>query len=538
MDSFYIKEEVIEPITETVYLKEEQECDESIKVKEEPFDYDEPISIQQDPIESKRVKRDDFMLDSKISQVASSGKDFDMTLMDNGKFSQKGRNISQQVRGARSAKKPPCRYTSQSQNIIMNVYEYFGENAPPHTTITEQEKKTAAATKVSVRTIQRIKAAMYIPSDGVIYSPEPPIRHSSVMDNLDDFDRECIRREILSFYRRGDLPTINKLLNRIKDPPLNFNASRSSLYKLLKNIGFYFRRTQNGRAILMEREDIVATRNRYLREIKKNRGNPQLLQEVYLDETWATDEGVLEPKLNTKKGSGCIIIHAGGHQGFIPGALLIYKPKNKAKGDIHEAIDHEQFKTWFEHQLLPNLQKGSLIIMDNAPYHFKLLNKIPTNSNTKSEIIRWLEANNISHDSSFTKGELIYKCKQHKEKLCSDIDQIALKHGHTVLKLPQYCSMLNPIELIWAQVEQKIKNQISSSQGSLKDSEQITRKAIQEITSEQWQRCINQTRKIEEDYIAKDKAQNNFFEKSLIDFHSDESSDDSSDESSDETMEI
>ncbi|XP_064099871.1 uncharacterized protein LOC135210878 isoform X1 [Macrobrachium nipponense] len=539
MDSSYIKEEVVESTSVTLYLKEEPDCEESVGIKEEPIEFEETFSQNEDPIEPKQgsswtveKEKKDFtgpFKDPAVMQDCASYRNSDLTLLGNSKDSRKERNMGRQVKGGSVSKKHPCKYTSQSQNIIMNVYEYFCEKSP-HITVTEQEKMTVAATKVSLRTVQRIKAIMYRSPGGKISSPEPPIRHSSVMDNLDEFDRECVRREILSFYERNEFPTVNKLLKRVRDPPLSYAGSRSSLYKLVKNIGFNFRKVQSGRAILMEKEDIVAARNKYLRELKTNRESSQPLQEVYLDETWVTDDETVGSKFRAGKGGRFILVHAGGHQGFIPGAFMVLRSKDEAKGNNHEAWDYGQFKSWFELQLLPNLQERSLIVMDNAPHHSKVLNKMPTNSSTKCQIIQWLEANNIPHDSSFTKGELLYKCRQHKEKQYYEIDQIAADHGHMINRLPPYSCMLNPIELIWAQVEHEIKNRNSNAEQSLESFEQIAREAIQEVTSELWQKCIQHSMKIEENYRNKDRAQNLLFEKFVIDVHSDESSEESSDE--------
>ncbi|KAG7168791.1 hypothetical protein Hamer_G030492 [Homarus americanus] len=78
--------------------------------------------------------------------------------------------------------------------------------------------KTASATPVSMTTAERIKAEAKKSPGGVICSPSA--RPSPVVGQLDYFDRECIRRELLSFYERGELPTLSTLLERVKQPVL------------------------------------------------------------------------------------------------------------------------------------------------------------------------------------------------------------------------------------------------------------------------------------------------------------------------------
>lgn len=54
--------------------------------------------------------------------------------------------------------------------------------------------------------------------------------------------------------------------------------------------------------------------------------------------------------------------------------------------------------------------------MDNAPYYFKIINKVPLLTFKKSQIIERLTSNNIAHDPSTTKIEILDICKRHREK--------------------------------------------------------------------------------------------------------------------------
>ena len=49
---------------------------------------------------------------------------------------------------------------------------------------------------------------------------------------------------------------------------------------------------------------------------------------------------------------------------------------------------------WLKVQLIPNLDSQSLIVLDNASYHSRILNKQPTSSWRKSDIYEWLEKHN------------------------------------------------------------------------------------------------------------------------------------------------
>lgn len=118
------------------------------------------------------------------------------------------------------------------------------------------------------------------------------------------------------------------------------------------------------------------------------------------------------------KDSRLILLHAGTMDGFVPNALLLFS-SNKS-GDYHEEMTAAKFKEWFVHCLLPNIEKNSIIIMDNAPYHSVQLNKAPTSSSRKSDIVDWLQKNGIhSFHREMKKAELLEIVKQHKSrKIC------------------------------------------------------------------------------------------------------------------------
>ena len=118
-------------------------------------------------------------------------------------------------------------------------------------------------------------------------------------------------------------------------------------------------------------------------------------------------------------------------------------------------MNTEIFEKWFEESLLPALDRPSLIVMDNASYHSRRLNKMPTSKDTKIVIINWLNSNNIEFPKISTKIDLLKIVKLHSEKFPKiySMDQMAELHGHRVLRLPPYHSELNPIELIWVQIK-------------------------------------------------------------------------------------
>ncbi|CAG4969756.1 unnamed protein product [Colias eurytheme] len=145
----------------------------------------------------------------------------------------------------------------------------------------------------------------------------------------------------------------------------------------------------NENVLNVSRESDAGQRNyRLLRRIRQNDAlGADKKPVIYLDETWihshytvakcwqsSETPGVLK---NTSAGSRWIIAHAGGETGFVDGAFLMFKAKTKT-GDYHDQMNGDNFMKWLTQQLLPNMPKNCLVVIDNAPYHSFEENKPPT----------------------------------------------------------------------------------------------------------------------------------------------------------------
>lgn len=187
-----------------------------------------------------------------------------------------------------------------------------------------------------------------------------------------------------------------------------------SLCTLLKEIGFKWKK-DNPRRGLMEVSNVALKRVDFLRSYiqEKDAGRYKF---VFLDETWIFQHGTIgrswqdddKRSVKTTKvdGKRYIVLHAGNEDGFIKGAGLIFSSKTK-NSDYHGEMNRDNFLHWFQHQLLENLSEPSLIIMDNAPYHSMLLNKIPNGSWTKAALQEWLTNNDIEFSTQMLKSELL-----------------------------------------------------------------------------------------------------------------------------------
>ncbi|XP_063585511.1 uncharacterized protein LOC134762951 [Penaeus indicus] len=422
---------------------------------------------------------------------------------------------------------------SQTKHVILNIYNYF-RSQDKEASETDINKKTAIASGISLQTLNRIRQD----DKGVVKSPPPKIGVSPWLPVVDDYARSLIRREILSFYERSKFPSLEAMSIRVKEPPLNLTCSWATLNKLVKQIGFRKRKLENGRPVLMEKDDIIAARNRYLRLIGEIRKSSNLKPEIYIGEVCVypnryvakcctVDDTTLDPTQKLKRRVRFTIVYAGGKDGFIPGSFLIFKSGTALK-ETHESMTHECFQSWFQTQLLPNIPANSVIVMDNAPYHSQFSIKMPALNSNKSEILQWLGEHNIAHETSRTKYELIDLVRKTKSKLVHVIDQMAHDAGHEVLRIPMFHCHLNPIELIWARLRSKLEENSNTYKRKCRPEE--IKYALERITKEDWKRCLYHAKQVEDEYRRKDGVFDYVMERVNTSVHDESSDSDSSGE--------
>ena len=117
-------------------------------------------------------------------------------------------------------------------------------------------------------------------------------------------------------------------------------------------------------------------------------------------------------------------------------------------------------KSWFLEKLIPNLPEKSVVILDNASYHCRQVDKIPNMNTKKAEMLDFMKHNSITVPEPLpTKPVLLGRIKMANIQKKFAIDSIAFENGHLVLRLPPYHCCLNAIELVWHQLKSKARRQ-------------------------------------------------------------------------------
>lgn len=200
-------------------------------------------------------------------------------------------------------------------------------------------------------------------------------------------------------------------------------------------------------------------------------------------------------KAPTGKGRRLIISHIGSEEGFLEDGLLIFEAK-KVLADYHKEMTGEVFEEWFI-KILEKLKPNSVVVLDNAPYHSRKVEKVPTSAWKKSDIQAWLTSKNLNFEEKMLKVNLleIVGQEKHKYQKCI-VDEMAAAQGITVLRLPPYHCELNPIELVWAQVKGHVARHNTTYK--MAEVKKLLLEGIKNVTPEKWQACISHTIKEED----------------------------------------
>jgi len=383
------------------------------------------------------------------------------------------------------------------------------------------QERTAEACAVSLSTVQRIcKESKIVSFDikeklgvgsskGIKFrSPRKHYSRDKPITKLDDFESERVKRVVHSFYDKGEFPTSAKILEALREKN-NYDGSKSSVKIILKKLHFKFKRCNDGRKYLMERSDIVAARLKFLRKMNELRTNDYTRPVIYLDEIWVkqnhtrgliwqNQENTEGLKISTGKGNRLIVCHAGSPSfGFVKNAKLIVRCNSGSTKDYHSQMNATIFEKWYL-KMLKNLEKPSIIVMDNASYHSSLLEDYPKSNSRKMDVQQWLREKNIDFSPVETLDELRAKVKlaMPREKIYK-LDQLTHQMGHEVVRLPPYHCQYNPIELIWAQLNGRLAEENSTFK--IDDVEALVNKEIDLVTADDWAKYGERCAKLQEE---------------------------------------
>lgn len=162
---------------------------------------------------------------------------------------------------------------SQARELVIRLRDYFErerENGGMLLSVSNVLDRVASALDIGRNTVSRITREKYGEStskEKKLSTPNKKRPRKAPVTDIHSFDADAIRRHIYDFYNRKELRTLLKLVRSLRDADL-FSGSVTSLWRLLKKIGFRFKKV-NKRKIIMERGDIALARITFLRKAKR-----------------------------------------------------------------------------------------------------------------------------------------------------------------------------------------------------------------------------------------------------------------------------
>ncbi|KAH8038503.1 hypothetical protein HPB51_001676 [Rhipicephalus microplus] len=115
-------------------------------------------------------------------------------------------------------------------------------------------------------------------------------------------------------------------------------------------------------------------------------------------------------------------------------------------------MDGNRFECWFK-DVLQMLPASCVIVLDNAPYHTRREEKLPTTAWKKGLMQERLKSKKITYSKRLIKKQLLKLVESVNPRFLSYIiDNTAVKARFIVLRLPPYHCEFNPNELVWADV--------------------------------------------------------------------------------------
>ncbi|CAI5449940.1 unnamed protein product [Caenorhabditis angaria] len=373
---------------------------------------------------------------------------------------------------------------------------------------------------------------------------------------LSETDKEALRDYLDICWGQNKNVTIESLLDWAKST-LDFQYGKSFFNDVLFGMGFT--------------KDLVIWRRKYLMRKLGLQNLPSGKQPyfAFFDETWIyegmtsmkgwqyletdlyklarwvrLEERRSGPQRGKDKGKRAIVLSILTPDGILKesaNVLISGLKESEQFMDYHREMNSESYREYME-EMIPKLADEAkkrnmvaVLVIDNAPYHNQVVEKIPTKGSTKQVLVDFLLKKNINVNISMKKKELL----EHFEEFLENnggrrgvtkyvIDEFAKLHGVEILRLPPYHCMFNPIELVWAQLKTFLR---SKSDGD-DDLASLRQKAIDwlyDFTPEQAQNCIrhaenleNETRRLIEEQVqeAEERERQNAYLTTLDEYDS------------------
>jgi transposase len=431
--------------------------------------------------------------------------------------------------------------TPQEKMLIVRTHRYFLTEAqqrldPLGRAVHERVAKSLA---VSESLVARVVAAWNQHGEDAFAVP-PAKRGRPPRSEVEDY-RDYIT-EIINDRNLSQKPTASRIicagLQTLTGVAIPEQTMRDELQKM--DVSYIRGRKRDPRA---DSKVNVAFRNSYLQKKVSNltaRSYPKK-EEIYLDESYCKVNHVAEATWVVKNSprycasgagqryctvsAGAVLVKNGRlHAEWVPGSVKTWPSHLKGDdSDYHGNFNGPLFERWFEDLCIGLLARYGpcRIHMDGAAYHKVIEDRAPTKSTSKSTMIDWLHKHGVTVSADkYSKKQLerliaqvrvsiAYNIYYLKANCCRNVLKAkppttyravtkAQQYNQEVLHTSPYHPELQPIEMIWGALKNRIALDPASSVADLGKKIEAGLKAI---TKREWIGAYQKIRKQEVAYL-------------------------------------
>lgn len=411
----------------------------------------------------------------------------------------------------------------ETKELILSVVNFMKKEACGEFCIPAKkvQYRAAVATGFSERTIRRIvkeaKTLLALDSQKetgmcVSFPTKKKPHRLKPKTGLDKLTLSTVRKIIHGIYVNDKkVPTIKKVHQKLVKE-INFRGSSRSAHKIIKDLGFFWKKTTSKRFILLEKHEIRVKRIEYLRNVNNYRREHKSIIyvghiTVHNPKSCFKQAQILEKKL--------VIMLAGGQDSLLLNTLEVFEIENM-DGNYHQKLSN-LYQDWIRNTLLHNFHNNTVLVLDCSVYFHFQPDKLPVPDSSIEEMKKWLDSKNITYINSMLKPELYKIIKQHSFKFQNQkciVEKVLTDNGHIMLKLPPEHPDLNPVNLYLKNLKHFLSEDIKKSDA--KDFKTLCQQTIQKLESESWFMSNEQVKKTEHQYLESEGIIDQSVEKLLI----------------------
>lgn len=320
-------------------------------------------------------------------------------------------------------------------------------------------------------------------NDAIVSIPKSksvPILKSSRKPEFTEDDKFAINLICNELHQDGRHPKAKDLLRHFiqRNRGVGCTISDKDFRAFLRSAGLVYGKTRHGLPIIVNTPRIQLWKSNFVRDyvaaVEAGR-TVYFLDETFIHSgdsmagmSWGNRKDPLShnPKAATSKGSLFMIAGIGSKDGWVMERpdkhALFFEVASNPSDDYHKNMNSHNFEGWMITRVIPHLKRNSVIVMDNVGYHCRIPNKIPSKNAKKSDMCDFILK---FGEQSASHQELMANLKSTLYEMCIglEVPQTYALHDHLkplgidMLFLPPYHPIWNPIELQWAQVKGKTK---------------------------------------------------------------------------------